>query len=219
MDKDTERGSNLVKLLKSASLTDVSKEYLELGLDTFLESGAMKDIPLVSSIAGIIDVTGAVRDQLLADKLIRFMSQLSELPSAERIKMAEKLNADDKFAGRAGATLIEILDRLESKGKPELAANFFAAYSRSKISFEELRRILVSLERLPSFDIEELEAFSRSGIEDSMKMDESLLLTFVNAGLGKNNGGFDGGVILPTELCHLFVKCGFKRSGSGAQKG
>lgn len=164
MDKDTERGSNLVKLLKSASLTDVSKEYLELGLDTFLESGAMKDIPLVSSIAGIIDVTGAIRDQLLADKLIRFMSQLSELPSAERIKMAEKLNADDKFAGRAGAALIEILDRLESKGKPELAANFFAAYSRSKISFEELRRLLVSLERLPSFDIEELEAFSRSGI-------------------------------------------------------
>lgn len=52
-----------------------------------------------------------------------------------------------------------------------------------------------------------------------MKMDESLLLTFVNAGLGKNNGGFDGGVILPTELCHLFVKFGFKRSGSGAQKG
>ncbi|WP_263597333.1 hypothetical protein [Pseudomonas fluorescens] len=39
-------------------------------------------------------------------------------------------------------------------------------------------------------------------------MDESLLLAFVNAGLGMNNGGFDGGAILPTKLCQLFLTAG-----------
>ena len=36
--------------------------------------------------------------------------------------MVDKLNEDNKFSGRAGATVIEILDRMESQKKPELAA-------------------------------------------------------------------------------------------------
>lgn len=208
MDKDTQRGSAVVSVLKSDSVVGVGKEYLEIGIDTLMESGALKDIPLVNTVAGIIGAAGSVRDQLLANKLIRFISQLSDIPQKERIAMVEKLNEDDKFAGRAGAALIEILDRMESEKKPEFAANFFAAYARNEISFEELRRILVALERLPSFDIEKLESFSKAAIEESIKMDESLLLAFVNAGLGKNNGGLDGGAIIPTSLCKLFVKIG-----------
>jgi hypothetical protein len=36
-------------------------------------------------------------------------------------------------------------------------------------------------------------------------MDESTLLAYVNTGLGVNNGGLDGGAIIPTELCRLFI--------------
>jgi hypothetical protein len=122
--------------------------------------------------------------------------------------MAEKLNEDEKFAGRAGAAVIEILDRMESDKKPELAAKCFAAYARNEISFEELRRILLALERAPSFDIEKLEQFSQTTIDESLKMDEALLLAFANSGLGQNNGGFDGGAILPTKLCKKFVAIG-----------
>lgn len=208
MDKDTQRGSAVVNVLKSDSVVSVGKEYLEIGIDTLMESGALKDIPLVNTVVGIVGAAGSVRDQLLANKLLRFVSHLSEIPQEERIAMVEKLNDDDKFSGRAGAALIEILDRMESEKKPELAAKFFAAYARNEISFEELRRILVALERLPSFDIVKLEEFSKAEIEESLKMDESLLLAFVNAGLGKNNGGFDGGAIIPTSLCKLFVKVG-----------
>lgn len=208
MDKDTQRGSAVVNVLKSDSVVSVGKEYLEIGIDTLMESGALKDIPLVNTVVSIVGAAGSVRDQLLANKLLRFVSQLSEIPQEERIAMVEKLNEDDKFSGKAGAALIEILDRMESEKKPEFAAKFFAAYARNEIAFEELRRILVALERLPSFDIEKLEEFSKAAIEESLKMDESLLLAFVNAGLGKNNGGFDGGAIIPTNLCKLFVKVG-----------
>ncbi|BBL57728.1 hypothetical protein [Methylomonas koyamae] len=208
MAKDTQRGSAVVNVLKSDSLVSVGKEYLELGIDTLFESGALKDIPLANTIVGIFDATGSFRDQLLVNKLLRFISQLSEISQEERIAMAEKLNEDDKFSGRTGAAVIEILDRMESEKKPEYAAKFFAAYARSEISFEELRRILVALERVPSFDLEKLENFSKSTINESRQMDESLLLAFVNAGLGKNNGGWDGGAIVPTSLCETFVRVG-----------
>ena len=122
--------------------------------------------------------------------------------------MVERLNEDGKFSGRVGSALIEILDRMESEKKPELAARCFAAYAKKEISFEELRRILLALERVPSFDIEQLAAFSKAMPVDLAQMDEAMLLAYVNAGLGVNNGGFDGGLIVPTKLCQLFIKIG-----------
>ena len=68
--------------------------------------------------------------------------------------------------------------------------------------------MLVALERIPAFDIPALAAFSMCDIYESVRMEQSLLLAFVNAGLGQNNGGLDGGAILPTELCEIFVRAG-----------
>lgn len=206
MKKDTQRGSAVVSVLKSDSVVSVGKDFLELGIDAVLESGALKDIPLVNTVVGIFGAAGSVRDHLFVNKLIRFMSQLSEIPQEERIAMVEKLNENNKFSGKVGAALIEILDRMESEKKPELSAKCFAAFARNEISFEEFRHILFALERVPSFEIGKLEQFSKSTIDESLKMDESVLLSFVNAGLGKNNGGFDGGAIVPTSLCKTFVK-------------
>ncbi|MFZ2857002.1 hypothetical protein, partial [Acidovorax sp.] len=152
------------------------------------------------------DLTGWQVLHFTFESALRFLSELANIPANERIAMVEKLNEDDKFSGRAGAAVIEILDRMESEKKPELAAKCFAAYAREEISFLDLRRILPALEKLPAFDLEEVRVFSETRIEDAMKMDESLLLAFVNAGLGKNNGGLDGGAILPTSLCKLIVK-------------
>jgi hypothetical protein len=206
--KDTQRGSAVVNVLRSDSMVGVGKEFLELGVDAVLESGALKEIPFVNSLVGIFSAAGVFRDHLLTTKLLRFISQLSEISKEERIALVERLNEDDKFAGKAGACIIEILDRMESERKPELAAKCFAAYAREEISFEELRRILFALERVPSFDVEKLGQFAKATIEDSVKTDESLLLAFVNAGLGKNNGGMDGGAVVPTALCKLFLRVG-----------
>jgi len=207
-NNDTKRGKGIVSVLRSDSVVSMGKESLELAIDTALDSGVLKDIPLVSTVVGLFNVVGTVKDQLLATKLIRFLNQLSELPTKDRVIMLENLNENNKFSGRVGSVVIEILDRMESEKKPELAAKCFAAYAKEEISFEELRRILLAVERVPSFDIENLVAFSKAEIVDSAQMDESILLAFVNAGLGVNNGGMDGGAIIPTKLCHLFIKIG-----------
>ncbi|MDI4667202.1 hypothetical protein K9U40_23205, partial [Xanthobacter autotrophicus] len=198
----------VIDALRSEKVSGVGKEYMELGIDSLLESGALRDIPFVNTVVGVFNVAGSFRDQLLAKKILRFLFQLSEVPQDERIAMTERLNADDKFAERAGSVVIEILDRMESDIKPELVAKIFEAYARGVISFGELRRLLTALERVPSFDICRLEEFSRSVEGNWMKYDEALLLSFVNSGLAQNNGGLDGGVITPTVLCKKFVEIG-----------
>lgn len=206
--QDSQRGSAVINALKSDAIVTVNKEYLELGIDSLLESGVLKDIPFVNSVVGVFNVAGSMRDHILATKVLRFLNELADIGKNERMELVEKLNEDDKFAGRAGTALIEILDRLESDKKPELAARCFAAFARMEIGFEELRRVLLALERVPSFDIKKLPAFSETRVEDSLQMEQDLLLAFVAAGLGVNNGGFDGGAIVPTNLCRLFLRIG-----------
>lgn len=205
---ESKRGEGITSVLRSDSVIAVGKEYLELGVDAVLDSEVLKDVPLVNTVVGIFNVAGTFRDHNLAAKLIRFLNQLSDVKQQDRVEMVERLNEDGKFSGRVGSALIEILDRMESEKKPELAARCFAAYAKKEISFEELRRILLALERVPSFDIEQLAAFSKAMPVDLAQMDEAMLLAYVNAGLGVNNGGFDGGLIVPTKLCQLFIKIG-----------
>lgn len=206
--KKTGCGEGVVNVLKSDSVEKLGQDYLELGLDIALESGALKDIPFVSSVVGLFNVAGTIKDQILATKIIKFLSQISEISTKERAAMINQLNEDDKFSGKLGSALIEILDRMESEVKPELSAKCFAAYAKGTISYTELRHMLHSLERIPTFEISAIEGFSKADTNESIKMEESTLLAFVNAGLGQNNVGYDGGAILPTKLCKLFVSSG-----------
>ncbi|WP_057108992.1 hypothetical protein, partial [Citrobacter freundii] len=207
MAQDSKRGSELVEVIKSDDVTDLFKEYGEIAIDSALESGTLESIPLLNTLVGIFKTVSSVHDRRFTEKLIRFISGFADLDDATRINMANRLNENDKFAGKAGDRLIEIIDRMESENKPEIAAAFLKAFAFEHIDFITLRRLMVALERIPSFEIDELDTFSKYDENNHHQIsDEALLLSFVNAGLGKNNGGFEGGIILPTDLCAVFVR-------------
>lgn len=211
MAQDSKRGSELVEVIKSDDVTDLFKEYGEIAIDSALESGTLESIPLLNTLVGIFKTVSSVHDRRFTEKLIRFISGFADLDDATRINMANRLNENDKFAGKAGDRLIEIIDRMESENKPEIAAAFLKAFAFEYIDFITLRRLMVALERIPSFEIDELDTFSKYDENNHQISDEALLLSFVNAGLGKNNGGLEGGIILPTDLCAVFVRFkGFK---------
>lgn len=207
MKKDTKRGNALISALKSDEIVELSKEYIELGIDSLIESDVFESIPFVGTAIGLYKAAGSVRDQLFIEKVIRFLTHFSDLPDAERINMTERLNEDDKFAGKAGAKLIEIIDRMESEDKPEVAAEFLKAFGRKEIDFNVLRRLLVALERVPSFDIRKLAVFAAIDPDQPMKMEDDFLDSLVNAGMAKSNGAWKS-IIVPTELCRTFVRAG-----------
>ncbi|VTP17337.1 hypothetical protein PUATCC27989T_05337 [Phytobacter ursingii] len=204
MEQRTDKGKILVKAIKSDKVKDLGAEYLELGLDTLLHDETLKCLPVVKSVIGICNFFRTVKDQILAKKIIRFINELSQIDVQERERMLDKLDEDDKFAGEVGEVIIEYLDKIDGEKKPELAAKFFMAFTRGFISYGDFRHCLLALERVPSFDIDKLVNFlERNSYSDNYE--ESVLLGFVNAGLGVNNGAMDGGVIVPTKLCQIFV--------------
>lgn len=193
----------VVDAMKAEGKTDLAKEWFEVAAGIVFDSKVLEELPIVKSLMAVYKAFGTIRDQLLIKKITSFLHSLSEVSKDDRTEMLKKLNDDANFSNKAGEWIIEILDRMESDKKPDLAAKCFVAYAREEISYLIFRRILFALEKIPSFDIDKLEDFMKEKLN---KENESILLAFVNSGLGKNNGGMDGGCILPTELCGTFVK-------------
>ncbi|WP_371199650.1 hypothetical protein [Enterobacter hormaechei] len=106
MAQDSKRGSELVEVIKSDDVTDLFKEYGEIAIDSALESGTLESIPLLNTLVGIFKTVSSVHDRRFTEKLIRFISGFADLDDATRINMANRLNENDKFAGKAGDRLI-----------------------------------------------------------------------------------------------------------------
>ncbi|RDY27915.1 hypothetical protein CHL78_007890 [Romboutsia weinsteinii] len=133
------------------STKDISAEYLELSLDTFLQDDILKDIPVVNTITSVFRVGSSIKDAFFYKKLTKFLYHMNGISANERQKFYEKSIKDDKDFGEK---LIYVLDTLDEVKKVEYLAKLYKAYSDDKINYSEFRRLCIVLVQLFIDDIE-----------------------------------------------------------------
>ncbi|EIA08800.1 hypothetical protein [Flavobacterium frigoris] len=65
-------------------MTKVSVELKEVGIDSILKNGLLKDIPVISVLSGIWNAGVAIRDHRFSNKLLLFLHDSSKLPLEKR---------------------------------------------------------------------------------------------------------------------------------------
>lgn len=206
MDTEKKIGSAVVATMKSPQLTEVAKDYTEIGIDFILSDGLLKDIPLLNTIVAVGRLGLSLNDRIFAKKLLRFLTSLSDLSTKERQSMLDRLDNEDSFRGEIGDRLIEILDRVDSHSKPEMIALAFRAYATDEINFDMLSRLNVAVERLPHYEINQVRPFFDASREERHSFNELTLNAFVNAGLATQSSAWDAIVYKPTAVCEAFVQ-------------
>lgn len=188
-----------------SKLNEVSVDIAEIGLDTFLDEGVLREVPLIGSIVNIVRSGFSIRDKLFIRKLCTFLIPLSNIPEQEKEKFAGKLDTDPKLKRKVGDNLILLLDRLDDLEKPQFLADAFKAYIRGDISYEDFRRLssaidiafiddlgtLTSVKEHASYDL--LHRLTRAGLAETAR---STPTTF---------GETDIGVVL-SELGRLYIR-------------
>ena len=197
---------SVIKAIKSDELKDLSKEFSEIAIDSFFDEGILREIPIVGTIIGLLKAGGAVRDNIFANKIASFLNRLASISSQERLKLVDRLNENESYKNRVGDVIIEILDRVESEKKPDLIARVFIAFAKEEITFLELQRLVIAIERLPIFELQMVRELHDRSIEQLLLMDKASLTMLTMAGLARSDGGFDGGIEIPTELCKTFIR-------------
>lgn len=140
----------IVKNGLECSELDLTMDYLEMGLDSFIENEFVKEIPVIKSIFGILRGGLKIREIHFAKKFLVFLkqyhgSQLSEVKKSEFVK---KFNSDIKYRNSVVELLIVINERFIYAEKSKLLGNLFAAHVNECINWNEFTTLSSCLEKL-----------------------------------------------------------------------
>ena len=153
--------------LFETSITDLGIEFAELGIDSILSDGVLKDIPIVGTIVGVGKLAHNVHDRNLLRQTLTFIKEFnrSSINSGKIEKYRKKLHdSPQKLEEELGRVLI-LLDQNVDTIKSTFEARFYVAYVDEKISWDTFCELCDITDRLFISDIANLrEAYENKGV-------------------------------------------------------
>ena len=139
-------GGVIIEGACNSEAKDLASDLSEIALDSFLEEGVLKEIPLSRSIIACRKTWETINDQLFLRKVVGFMFACSKFTEAERDAFRKENLNDAKKAKHLADTLILILEKLDDLEKPAIVAKAFSALVRRKIRLETFRRLAAAID-------------------------------------------------------------------------
>ncbi len=201
-DSDRELSKALKETISLSNLKDVGIEIGEVTLDSIMNEGILKDIPIIGILTGIWKTGVTIKDYLFLKKMLLFLNESSSLSEEHRIGIIEKLE-DEHYQAEAGEKLISTIDKLETGSKAKMLGKAICLFGRSHISKEEFWRVSFIIEKLPMSDILALTDWKDTDLNKVENVRKHLYLS-VGIGwfvLNVSSTGF----IWQDRLCEIFA--------------
>lgn len=130
-------------------------EFVEIGIDSALEDGLLKDIPFISTAVSIYQIGKTIRERYHLKKLAAFIDEINKgtADETERMKYREKIQEDKERCSQELEYLIILIDRYISADKARVLAKLYLTYLRGGINWAELCLFSDALDRLLGEDI------------------------------------------------------------------
>jgi hypothetical protein len=156
MNTTTNINQSLSDTIKNSDLQSVAAGITETFIDSFLENGVLKDLPIVGTLIGLGKTAADIKNQLFLKKVLRFLFELRDIPAATRKNMIDKVDNNPDYRINVGEQLTYILDKCNDHLHAEYIAQLFHAYLIEKITYSEF---LKSGAIIQNIFIEDLEKF------------------------------------------------------------
>lgn len=159
--------------LFDTSLTDVGIDFLELGIDSVLQDGLLKDIPIVGTIVGVGKFAQNVHDRNLLRQTLVFINEFNNgrISSAKIEKHRKKLQQNPKLMEEEMGRVLILLDKNIDMVKSVFEAKFYSAYVDDKITWNEFCELCDITDRLFISDLTNLkEAYTNNGVTGQMSI-------------------------------------------------
>lgn len=143
----------LVKSIKDEKITKLATDYTELGLDSILDDGVTKDIPILRTCVSLARVGLNIRDKLYTKKIFDFLCQISNTTQEQREDFIWKYCQDIRRFENAVLLILEQADSIE---KSTLIGKIFRACILDKINYDEALKLSSMVNRVFWGDLKEL---------------------------------------------------------------
>jgi hypothetical protein len=146
-------GNELIQVIKDKEFQGISKELIEVAIDSKLPESLLKEVPLLSTILGVFGTISSFKDRLFIQKLLTFLYELKSISEDKIVEQIIKLEDDNKYRTKVGEKLLYIIDKCDDTDKASLTANFFKAFLEKKIDYDEFLFGTNAIERTPLPDL------------------------------------------------------------------
>jgi hypothetical protein len=181
------------------NITDLTVDIGEAVIDSFLNEGLLKDIPILGIGIKLIRISTNISDTLLLNKLKLFMENLNMIKQDDVEKFKDKMK-NDNFQKEVGIKLLNIIDKTDEYIKIRWIAKAFLDYLDKKTCKDFFYRIITIINNAFVQDILKLRCFEiKKVILSNNKVVESYILHQLFSNGLLNNNGLDGGVFTETD--------------------
>lgn len=137
---------NIEKTL-SSEYTSISENMLEIGLDSILEDGFLKDIPAFNTIISLTKIGLNIKDRMFLKKLLVFLYETQKIPVDKREKLIEEINQSDKYKSKVGEKLVFIIDHADEYKKAQMIGKLFCFVLEGSLSYNMFIRCCESINK------------------------------------------------------------------------
>ena len=123
-DKNATLAQSMKQTMETDNLSIVG-DIGEVMLDSVMQDGVLKDIPIIGAIVGIGKCFKNVSDILFANKLIAFLLELKDVDSKDRREAIEKWEKDAEYRINVGETLLNMIDRCDDRQKAKWLSQLY----------------------------------------------------------------------------------------------
>lgn len=143
------------KTIKSSELLDVSLDVADVGIDTLLSDGIIKELPIVKVVYAIITSGISIHDKLFLKKIISFLTSIKDVSPAKRQKMITAIDSSKKYRIKVGEKLLFVIDSCNDYEVAELVGVLFRAYLIQELSYDEYLLATETISNMPASEVKD----------------------------------------------------------------
>lgn len=128
-------------------LTEIATDLAEIGLDSQLADGLLKDLPIVGLVYKVGKVALSIPDLILAAKVKKFLVELDKIEPEKREQFRRRVENDPDLAQRTGQAVLLSIDSADELEKAAIIGVLFTAYVNEELTLTDFRRMLYSMNR------------------------------------------------------------------------
>ena len=159
--KDSGEGVEMGELINSLakaifdSSEDIIQDYAEITIDSVLEDGILKEVPLVGTALGVGKVVLSVRDRIFLKNIIIFLKKVKEnrIDEEHLQKHLKSFENNPHNREKELEIVVSCCDQYTDRIKSKLLANIYTCFITGKIDWENFRACVEILEDIKVTDI------------------------------------------------------------------
>lgn len=173
----------------------------EIMIDSVLEDGVLKDVPILGTLVGVGKCVKNLYDASFAKRLIAFLIPLSNITPEQRTEAIYKWQNDENYRGKVGDTILGMINRCDDAVKAQWLSKLFIEL----VVRRNWSRLFMRAEKtLSSLSVMDVQAFLNIPDNHYYSITEQECEPFIGSGLyqsPKINAPINGDLDLEDKSC------------------